>query len=127
MSATEFLKAVKFIDDVKIRLADIDSVERAKAADIHYHNKCFRNYLSRYEKMLTICILRSSQISTKPINPIDINIISKILQYSREDGNTEITNKVLESFDETVVTIKKSYAYLTCIKIILMKISKLFV
>ena len=118
LSATEFLKAVKFIDDdVKIRLADIDSVERANAADIHYHNKCFRNYLSRYEKMSTICILCSSQISTKPINPININIISKILQYSREDGNTEIANKVLESFDETDDTIKKScYAHLTCIK-----------
>ena len=39
------------------------------------------------------------------------------MQYSREDGNTEITNKVPESFDETDVTIKKScYAHLTCIK-----------
>ena len=78
-------------DDVKVRLADVDSVSRLIAADIYYHANCVRTYIIRYEM---------SNVKPLSINQVDDGKMVKLLEYSRQKSDTEITVRLLDYFDE---------------------------
>ena len=46
----QFLTASRFLQDaVFSRTADLNSVKEVTAADVFYHNKCHKEYCSKYE------------------------------------------------------------------------------
>lgn len=110
----EFLEAVNYIDN-DVLLADVDSIERAIAADIHYHKNCFMNYLSRYEKTTTTCVICSSNLEKRNIQ-IDVNTCSKLLNCSRVNNDNSTISKLSDCFDEINFKLKKScFAHQVCI------------
>ena len=116
-SAQQFLMAVNYHnDDMKVRLADIDSVSRLIAADIYYHANCFRAYIIRYEQVIHNCILCMSNVKPLSINQVDDEKMVKLLEYSWQTLDTEITVRLLDYFDENQLKIKQwCYAHGNCI------------
>ena len=49
--AQDFIDATKLLnDDVRMRVADINTVSQAYAADLYCHNNCMKRYLYKYTK-----------------------------------------------------------------------------
>ena len=109
--AKQVLVAIKHLKDesAAVRLADIDSVERLIAQDLYYHNNCLALLLSRYQRLVTKCLLCAEPVD-KSRNLLTVEQIKALIAKSVNNYDDELSHKIREKFDEERECVK-SYCY----------------
>ena len=93
--------AIKHFKDegAAVRLADIDTVERLIAQDLYYHKNCLASLLSRYNRLVTKCLLCTEPVD-KSRNLLTVEQIKELLVKSGDNYDDELSHKIRERFDE---------------------------